>query len=192
MQNLWSKWELLVIVHCMHSFWCSILNWNSLVLLWQHTTPMSPSPLTAATNCSATSCATFSWASAVLAPRWGVASTLGWPIRERKLKEGERKSVCDFSGIFLTICLLSKLLFTYFSFGGSCVNTSRAAPPHWPLSSALSKDSSSMIPPLATLITLTPFLHFANTASFKRPYKEYEAYGLGHMTGNDVIGHTHL
>lgn len=48
------------------------------------------------------------------------------------------------------------------------VNTSRPAPPHCPDSRALRMAASSIMPPRATLITFTPFLHFPNTASFMR------------------------
>lgn len=42
-----------------------------------HTAPKSFLPLARSTNCSAISTATLSWASEVLAPKWGVATTLG-------------------------------------------------------------------------------------------------------------------
>lgn len=46
--------------------------------------------------------------------------------------------------------------------GGSSGKTSRAAPPHCPDSRASNSAASSIIPPRATFITLTPFLHFDN------------------------------
>ena len=95
--------------------------------------------------------------------------------REDGGEEGERKREKERERVITHIlyCINSE---NYFSFGGSCVKTSSAAPPHWPLCRALSNASSSMIPPRATLITLTPFLHLANTASFKRPYIIYKIY----------------
>lgn len=90
-----------------------------------------------AINCSATSTATLTCASSVLAPKWGVATTFGCWINFKVTA----------------------------AFGGSSSNTSNAAPPHIPLSKALSNAASSIIPPLATLIILTPRLHEANALS---------------------------
>jgi hypothetical protein len=71
-----------------------------------------------------TSIETFSWASAVLAPRCGVATTLGWAI---------------------------SLLAASPATGGSAVKTSIPAPAMVPASSADSRATSSIIPPRATL-----------------------------------------
>lgn len=56
-------------------------------------------------------------------PRWGVGTTLG--------------------------CLMSSKITGFF--GGSSVNTSRAAPPHCPDFNEFNKASSSTMPPRATL-----------------------------------------
>jgi hypothetical protein len=77
---------------------------------------------------TAMSLATFTCASSVLAPKWGVHETLGWA-----------KS------------------FLVLSPGGSFSYTSKAAPPTWPASRASSRSISWTIPPRAQLIMCTPF-----------------------------------
>ena len=60
--------------------------------------------------------------------------------------------------------------------GGSSINTSSAAPAHWPPCKARSNAASSMMPPRATLTTRTLDLHLAKTASFIRPAEwDYES-----------------
>lgn len=56
--------------------------------------------------------------------------------------------------------------------GGSSVNTSSAAPAHWPERRARSRAPSSTIPPRAQFTTRTPFLHWAKVLSFSRPVVE--------------------
>ena len=89
-------------------------------------------------TCSQTSIETFSWASAVEAPRWGVATTLGWAI--------------SFAAIPAAV-------------GGSDVKTSMPAPAITPVSRASRILASSIMPPRATLSTRALFFIFLS--SFK-------------------------
>mmetsp|Transcript_4926 Transcript_4926/g.14757 ORF Transcript_4926/g.14757 Transcript_4926/m.14757 type:complete len:220 (-) Transcript_4926:777-1436(-) len=93
------------------------------------------SPLRAVTTASATSTATPSWASTVDAPKWGVSTTFGLPIKG--LSAG----------------------------GGSTAKTSRAAPAISLLSKASAKALSSITPPLATLITTALGFMFLKTSA---------------------------
>jgi len=92
-----------------------------------------------------TSIETFSCASAVLAPRCGVAMTLGWAIN-----------------------LLAASSWT----GGSAVKTSMPAPAIVPASSADSKAVSSIIPPRATFKILAVFFILASSVSPIIPFVE--------------------
>ena len=89
-------------------------------------------------TCSQTSMETFSWASAVDAPRCGVATTFGCAISFAAIPSGA---------------------------GGSDVKTSIPAPAITPVSRASRILASSMIPPRATLSTRALFFIFLS--SFK-------------------------
>mmetsp|Transcript_560 Transcript_560/g.1496 ORF Transcript_560/g.1496 Transcript_560/m.1496 type:complete len:362 (-) Transcript_560:44-1129(-) len=97
------------------------------------------SPLMAPITASAISYATSSWASLVLAPRWGVQMTSGRPTNG------------------------------WSAAGGSGSNTSRAAPATMPASSARASAASSITPPRATLMMRAPFLIFPNVSSPNSP-----------------------
>jgi hypothetical protein len=92
-----------------------------------------------ATNCSATSMATFSCASSVDAPRCGVQITFGWPT----------------SGLPAGV--------------GSSTKTSRAAPPRCPESSAASSAPSSTMPPRAALTSSAPFFILPSASAPRMP-----------------------
>ena len=100
------------------SFW-----YSSGRMMGALTAERGSSPERMDTTCSQTSMETFSWASLVEAPRWGVATTLGCAIR--RLAEESAS-------------------------GGSEVNTSMPAPAMVPASKASTRASSSIMPPLAT------------------------------------------
>lgn len=69
-------------------------------------------------------------------------------------------------------CLMSSSVIGFF--GGSSIKTSSPAPPQWPELMDFNNASSSTIPPRATFIILTPFLHLLRVVEFIRSRKEEE------------------
>lgn len=125
------------------------------------------------TICRAMSSPQRAWASFVLAPRWGQLMTLGCSTSEWFLGGSCSQKHKDNGKLNNNISLFNKKK-------GQSINltkrktstkTSRPAPPHCPDSKALSRASSSMMPPLAQFTTFTPFLHLAKLSSLSRPWE---------------------